>query len=109
MTFTIKDVILNEVKYLTKENKKRNEKNICSSYFINAIIFAQNITQKLDEATKNLMNSSGAISSNLSFYVSDEEWKLIYEYQGNKAFYSFYAENIYGRSSFGNFRKELHL
>lgn len=48
------------------------------------IIFAQNITHKLDEATKNLMNSSGAISSNLSFYVSDENGNFIYEYQGNK-------------------------
>ena len=41
------------------------------------LIFAQDIAQKLDAATKNLMNSSGAIASSLSFYVSDEEGKLI--------------------------------
>ncbi len=50
------------------------------------IIFAQNISQKLDEATKKLMNSSTAVSSNLSFYVSDEGGNLVYEFQGNKDF-----------------------
>jgi D-alanyl-D-alanine carboxypeptidase/D-alanyl-D-alanine-endopeptidase (penicillin-binding protein 4) len=45
------------------------------------LFFAQNINQKLDDATKNLMNSSTAISSNLSFYVADENGNLIYEYQ----------------------------
>ncbi|MDN4014712.1 MULTISPECIES: D-alanyl-D-alanine carboxypeptidase/D-alanyl-D-alanine endopeptidase [Chryseobacterium] len=59
------------------------------------IIFAQNITQKLDEATKNLMNSSGAISSNLSFYVSDENGNFIYEYQGNKGLSTASTQKIF--------------
>lgn len=59
------------------------------------IIFAQNISQKLDEATKNLMNSSAAISSNLSFYVSDESGNLIYEYQGNKGFSTASTQKIF--------------
>ncbi|MFN1216095.1 D-alanyl-D-alanine carboxypeptidase/D-alanyl-D-alanine-endopeptidase [Chryseobacterium kwangjuense] len=48
------------------------------------MISAQNIAQKLDKATKDLMESSGAVSSGLSFYVTDENGTLIYEYQGNK-------------------------
>jgi len=59
------------------------------------IIFAQNITQKLEEATKNLMNSSGAISSNLSFYVSDENGNFIYEYQGNKGLSTASTQKIF--------------
>ncbi|WBV53420.1 D-alanyl-D-alanine carboxypeptidase/D-alanyl-D-alanine endopeptidase [Chryseobacterium gambrini] len=59
------------------------------------IIFAQNITQKLDEATKNLMNSSGAISSNLSFYVSDENGNFIYEYQGSKGLSTASTQKIF--------------
>lgn len=59
------------------------------------IIFAQNISEKLDAATKNLMNSSGAIASNLSLYVSDEEGKLIYEYQGNKGLSTASTQKIF--------------
>lgn len=59
------------------------------------IICAQNISQKLDESTKNLMNSSAAISSNLSFYVSDESGNLVYEYQGNKGFSTASTQKIF--------------
>ncbi|KQT31488.1 peptidase S13 [Chryseobacterium sp. Leaf405] len=59
------------------------------------IIFAQNITQKLDEVTKNLMNSSGAMASNLSFYVSDESGNFIYDYQGNKGLSTASTQKIF--------------
>ncbi|MFC3157861.1 D-alanyl-D-alanine carboxypeptidase / D-alanyl-D-alanine-endopeptidase (penicillin-binding protein 4) [Chryseobacterium arachidis] len=59
------------------------------------VIFAQNITQKLDAATKGLMDSSGAISSNLSFYVTDESGSLIYEYQGNKGLSTASTQKIF--------------
>lgn len=59
------------------------------------IIFAQNIAQKLDGATKDLMNSSGAISSGLSFYVSDESGNFIYEYQGNKGLSTASTQKIF--------------
>lgn len=59
------------------------------------IIFAQNISQKLDDATKNLMNSSTAISSNLSFYVADESGTLIYEFQGNKGLSTASTQKIF--------------
>lgn len=59
------------------------------------IIFAQNISQKLDDATKNLMNSSLAISSNLSFYVADESGNLVYEFQGNKGLSTASTQKIF--------------
>lgn len=59
------------------------------------IVLAQDISQKLDEATKNLMNSSGAVSSNLSFYVSDESGNFIYEYQGNKGLSTASTQKIF--------------
>ncbi|ROH99992.1 D-alanyl-D-alanine carboxypeptidase/D-alanyl-D-alanine endopeptidase [Chryseobacterium daecheongense] len=59
------------------------------------IIFAQNIAQKLDEATKGLMNSSGAIASGLSFYVADESGNFIYEYQGNKGLSTASTQKIF--------------
>lgn len=59
------------------------------------IIFAQNISQKLDDATKNLMNSSSAISSNLSFYVADDSGNLVYEFQGNKGLSTASTQKIF--------------
>lgn len=59
------------------------------------IIFAQNITQKLNAVTKDLMDSSGAISSNLSFYVSDESGNMIYDYQGNKGLSTASTQKIF--------------
>lgn len=63
--------------------------------FSTQILFAQNISQKLDDATKNLMNSSTAISSNLSFYVADESGNLVYDYQGNKGLSTASTQKIF--------------
>lgn len=59
------------------------------------VVFAQEISQKLDAATKNLMNSSAAVSSSLSFYVSDESGNFIYEYQGNKGLSTASTQKIF--------------
>lgn len=59
------------------------------------LFFAQDITRKLDKATKDLMDSSGAVSSGLSFYVSDESGNLIYEYQGNKGLSTASTQKIF--------------
>ncbi|MDR6923534.1 MULTISPECIES: D-alanyl-D-alanine carboxypeptidase/D-alanyl-D-alanine-endopeptidase [Chryseobacterium] len=59
------------------------------------LFFAQNISQKLDKATKDLMDSSGAVSSGLSLYVSDENGNLIYEYQGNKGLSTASTQKIF--------------
>lgn len=45
---------------------------------------AQNIAQKLDVATKNLLNSTPAYAANLSVYVADENGNFIYEHNGNR-------------------------
>lgn len=59
------------------------------------LIFAQNIAQKLDKATKDLMDSSGAVATSLSFYVSDEGGNFIYEYQGNKGLSTASTQKIF--------------
>lgn len=59
------------------------------------VIFAQNIAQKLEKATKDLMDSSGAIASNLSFYVADENGNFIYDYQGNKGLSTASTQKIF--------------
>ncbi|CAD7815614.1 D-alanyl-D-alanine carboxypeptidase DacC [Chryseobacterium aquaeductus] len=71
------------------------KKSLSVFIFSTQLIFAQNISQKLDEATKNLMNSSTAISSNLSFYVSDESGSLVYDYQGNKGLSTASTQKIF--------------
>ena len=70
-------------------------KYILLSVFSTQIFFAQNISQKLDDSTKSLMNSSLAISSNLSFYVTDEIGNLIYEYNGNKGLSTASTQKIF--------------
>nr|WP_315034310.1 D-alanyl-D-alanine carboxypeptidase/D-alanyl-D-alanine-endopeptidase [uncultured Chryseobacterium sp.] len=59
------------------------------------VVSAQNITQKLDKVTKDLMDSSAAIASGLSFYVSDESGNFIYEYQGSKGLSTASTQKIF--------------
>ncbi|WP_304342866.1 D-alanyl-D-alanine carboxypeptidase/D-alanyl-D-alanine-endopeptidase [Chryseobacterium koreense] len=57
--------------------------------------FAQNIAQKLDAATKNLLSSTPAYAANLSFYVADEGGNFIYEYRGNQGLSSASTQKIF--------------
>lgn len=59
------------------------------------VFFAQNIAQKLDAATKDLLNSAPAYAANLSLYVADEDGKLIYEYNGNQGLSSASTQKIF--------------
>ncbi|MGS0748349.1 D-alanyl-D-alanine carboxypeptidase/D-alanyl-D-alanine endopeptidase [Halpernia sp. GG3] len=59
------------------------------------ILSAQTISQKLEKATKNLLETSSAFSANLSFYVSDKEGKLVYEYNGNKGLSTASTQKIF--------------
>ncbi|WP_234110537.1 D-alanyl-D-alanine carboxypeptidase/D-alanyl-D-alanine-endopeptidase [Chryseobacterium sp. R2A-55] len=56
---------------------------------------AQNIAQKLDAATKNLLSSAPAYAANLSFYVADEDGHFIYEYRGNQGLSSASTQKIF--------------
>lgn len=58
-------------------------------------VFAQNISQKLDAATKDLLNTAPAYSSNLSFYVADEAGNFVYEFQGNKGLSTASTQKIF--------------
>lgn len=60
-----------------------------------ASVSGQNISQKLDAAVKNLMNSSPAYSANLSFYVSDENGNFVYEFNGNKGLSTASTQKIF--------------
>ncbi|MGZ5211656.1 MAG: D-alanyl-D-alanine carboxypeptidase, partial [Kaistella sp.] len=58
-------------------------------------IFAQNITQKLDAATKNLLSSPPAYSASLSLYVADENGNFVYEHNGNQGLSSASTQKIF--------------
>ncbi|MDQ1161880.1 D-alanyl-D-alanine carboxypeptidase/D-alanyl-D-alanine-endopeptidase (penicillin-binding protein 4) [Chryseobacterium sp. SORGH_AS 447] len=71
-------------------------KNVFPIFLLSTqMVLAQNIAQKLDAATKNLMDSPGAVSSNLSFYVSDESGNPVYDYQGNKGLSTASTQKIF--------------
>lgn len=59
------------------------------------VLFAQDIARKLETATQNLLKSPAAVSSNLSFYVADENGALIYEFQGNKGLSTASTQKIF--------------
>ena len=63
--------------------------------FVSHLFFGQNIAQKLEASTKDLLASSPAFSSSLSFYVADEGGNFIYEYQGNKGLSTASTQKIF--------------
>lgn len=71
------------------------KKSLAILTFSAQILFSQNISQKLDDAAKNLINSATAVSSNLSFYVADESGNLVYDYQGSKGLSTASTQKIF--------------
>lgn len=63
--------------------------------FIFNFCFSQNIAEKLNTATQNFLKSPSMYSGNLSFFVSDENGNLIYEYQGNKGLTTASTQKIF--------------
>lgn len=59
------------------------------------LFLAQSVSQKIDAATKQLLNSTPAYSANLSFYVADEAGNFIYEYNGNKGLSTASTQKIF--------------
>ena len=57
--------------------------------------FAQNIANKLEHATKNLLSSAPAYSANLSLFVADENGNFIYEHNGNRGLSSASTQKIF--------------
>lgn len=66
-----------------------------SLLFISQFFAAQNLAEKLETATRTLINSSASYSANLSFYVADESGNFIYEYQGNKGLSTASTQKIF--------------
>ena len=63
--------------------------------FSSSFLFSQNIAQKLNTATKSLIDSAPAYASNLSFYVADADGNFIYEHQGNKGLSNASTQKIF--------------
>ncbi len=70
-------------------------KSVLAILFTSQIFFAQNVPQKLDTATKDLLNSSAAFAANLSVYIADENGNFVYEYNGNKGLSSASTQKIF--------------
>lgn len=63
--------------------------------FASSFISAQTVAQKLDVAVKRLMNSPAAVSSSLSFYVTDASGKMQYEYQPSRGLSTASTQKIF--------------
>jgi len=63
--------------------------------FISQTIFSQSVSADLDKSVKELMSTSNALAANLSFYVSDENGNLVYEYNGNKGLSTASTQKIF--------------
>jgi len=59
------------------------------------IYFSQSLSANLDKSVKEMLSTSNALSANLSFYVSDENGNLVYEYNGNKGLSTASTQKIF--------------
>ncbi|MCD9855394.1 D-alanyl-D-alanine carboxypeptidase/D-alanyl-D-alanine-endopeptidase [Epilithonimonas sp. JDS] len=57
--------------------------------------FSQTVSADLDKSVKEMMSTSNALAANLSFYVSDENGNLVYEYNGNKGLSTASTQKIF--------------
>ncbi|MNK30226.1 D-alanyl-D-alanine carboxypeptidase DacC precursor [compost metagenome] len=63
--------------------------------FISQTFFSQSVSADLEKSVKEMMSAPNALSSNLSFYVSDENGNLVYEYNGNKGLSTASTQKIF--------------
>lgn len=59
------------------------------------IVFSQSVSDQLDKSVKEMMSTPNALSANLSFYVSDENGNLVYEYNGSKGLSTASTQKIF--------------
>lgn len=62
---------------------------------ISQTYFSQSVSADLDKSVKEMMSAPNALSANLSFYVSDENGNLVYEYNGNKGLSTASTQKIF--------------
>lgn len=65
------------------------------SLLISQSIFSQSIADNIDKSVKEMLSSSGALAANLSFYVTDENGNVIYDYNGNKGLSTASTQKIF--------------
>ena len=57
--------------------------------------FSQKIAEKLEIATKELLNSPEMLSANMTFYVAKENEQKVYDFQGNKGLSTASTQKIF--------------
>ena len=62
---------------------------------ISQTYFSQSVSAELDKSVKEMMSAPNALSANLSFYVSDKNGTLVYEYNGNKGLSTASTQKIF--------------
>ena len=62
---------------------------------ISQTYFSQSVSDNLDKSVKEMLSASSALSANLSFYVSDENGNLVYEYNGDKGLSTASTQKIF--------------
>lgn len=63
--------------------------------FIFQNLFSQSVSAALEKSVKEMMASPNALAASLSFYVSDDNGNLIYEYNGNKGLSTASTQKIF--------------
>lgn len=62
---------------------------------VSQTIFSQSVSADLDKSVKEMMSAPNALAANLSFYVSDENGNMIYEFNGNKGLSTASTQKIF--------------
>ena len=57
--------------------------------------FSQKIAEKLEIATRELLNSPEMLSANMTFYVAKENGQKVYDFQGNKGLSTASTQKIF--------------
>lgn len=64
-------------------------------FLVTQTFYSQSISADLDKSVKEMMSAPNALAANLSFYVSDENGNLVYEYSGNKGLSTASTQKIF--------------
>jgi len=64
-------------------------------FLVTQTFYSQSISADLEKSVKEMMSAPNALAANLSFYVSDENGNLVYEYNGNKGLSTASTQKIF--------------
>lgn len=64
-------------------------------FLVTQTFYSQSISADLEKSVKEMMVAPNALAASLSFYVSDENGNLVYEYNGNKGLSTASTQKIF--------------